>query len=112
MPRTAAISSLALLLVALVFGVAGAVARPLAGATIVVNVTGVGNVHGPSGSAINCGNGSTSCYAVPATGSSLVLSATATSGWTFSDWAISSDDCPGMTTTTCTVDLDTAGTHL
>jgi hypothetical protein len=54
--------------------------------TLAVNEVGQGTVTSADGE-INCTNGSGTCSAVYASGSSVTLSATAPGGWTFSGWS-------------------------
>jgi hypothetical protein len=59
--------------------------------TLTVNEVGQGTVTSTDGE-INCTNGSGTCSAVYASGSSVTMNATAASGWTFSGW---SGSCSG-----------------
>jgi hypothetical protein len=54
--------------------------------TLAVNESGQGTVTSADGK-INCSNGSGTCSAVYASGSSVTLTGTAASGWTFSGWS-------------------------
>ena len=59
--------------------------------TLSVNEVGQGTVTSTDGK-INCANGSGTCSAVYASGSSVTMNATAAGGWTFSGW---SGSCSG-----------------
>ena len=54
--------------------------------TLTANETGQGTVTSTDGE-INCTNGSGTCSAVYASGSSVTMNATPASGWTFSGWS-------------------------
>lgn len=68
-----------------------------------LNVSGAGTVSGPG---ISCGNGSTDCSELYATGSTVTLTATPASGQSFTGWG---GACSG-TGTTCTLSMDQART--
>src|SRR5207245_2360482 len=89
-------------------GVVGAGARGFATTTLLVQVIGDGKVSA-SGGQISCGQGSKSCYYSSTGTGSVILTATASSGWTFDSW----DSCPtpagsacSGTAKSCTVAMD------
>src|SRR6266852_8395292 len=81
-------------------GVVGAGARGFATTTLLVQVIGDGKVAG-SGGTITCGQGNKSCYYSSTGTGSVILTATASGGWTFDSW----DSCPTPSGNTCTVPL-------
>src|SRR3989442_1070239 len=81
-------------------GVVGAGARGFATTTLLVQVIGDGKVSA-SGGQISCGQGSKSCYYSSTGTGSVILTATASSGWTFDSW----DSCPTPAGNSCTVPL-------
>src|SRR5579862_3157430 len=89
-----------LLLGALIVGVSSAGGRALASTTVVVEVVGQGQVTSSApNTGINCGNGKAACYLTFTTGTSITLTTSAASGWTFDSWP--SATCGGSGTT-CT----------
>src|SRR5579885_340623 len=92
----------AVLLAALVVGVGGAGGHSLATqTTLLVEVSGVGSVTGGGGQ-IGCGGGQVACYATYVTGSSVTITATPHSGWTFDSWT----GCSTQSAASCTVGID------
>jgi hypothetical protein len=89
------------LLAVLAGGSAGAGARAVATTTVIVQVSGGGSVTGGGGQ-INCGGGQITCYATYVSGTTVTLTATGTSSWSFGSWA----GCSTSSTTTCTVNID------
>jgi hypothetical protein len=92
--------SVALLVAVLALGVTGAGGGSLATTSITVQVIGLGTVESDTSGQIDCGNGSTTCYATYGTGSETLV-ATAALGWKFVEWSSSSDNCDAATTNIC-----------
>src|SRR5581483_10265465 len=92
-----------ILVAALTLGVGGAVGRQAATTTTVrAEVIGRGVVT-DNKSAVNCGNGATTCRtSYTGTGSATYTATPADSSWTFSGWG---GDCSG---TTCEITFDMA----
>ena len=89
------------LLAALALGVAGAGARSLDTTTLLVEVIGGGQVSGGGGQ-IGCGAGGVVCYATYVSGTSVTITASAGTGWSFAGW----DGCSTESGATCTVSLN------
>jgi uncharacterized repeat protein (TIGR02543 family) len=98
---------LGLLLAVLVVGVAGAPAAAAAPPpALTVEVIGQGTV---TGTGVNCGLGSLSCYSAFGSSSQTVaLTATPASGWTFDHWEDSASSC--ATASSCSVTVNAAKT--
>lgn len=89
------------LLAALALGAGGASGRELATTVIQVQVIGGGEAAGGGGQ-INCGNSLTDCYATYVSGSSVTITATGSSDWSFAGW----DGCSSVSGASCAVTLD------
>lgn len=85
--------------IALVAG--GSVARAAAPPTLTIEVIGEGEV---TGTGINCGAGSLTCYAAYAADpTSVILTETPSAGWTFQGWQDSGATCAAAVTCTTSV---------
>src|SRR4051812_3400109 len=103
MPRTLAITSTVLLVLALAVGLGGASARSLdTSTTVVVEVIGLGQVADPNND-LSCGDGDTRCLKAYFQSGTVVLTADPADGWTFSGWGGTGCAPSGST---CTVTLD------
>jgi uncharacterized repeat protein (TIGR02543 family) len=93
--------AVALLLLPLVLGVAGAGGRALAVSPVTVQVLGKGTVtSSPAG--IDCGNGPTTCYLAFSGSGTITLTATPATDWSFDSWT----NCPAPVGDTCVVPVD------
>ena len=94
------------LLGALALGAGGASGRELATTTIQVQVIGGGDVAGGGGQ-ISCGGELTDCFATYVSGSSVTITATGSSDWTFAGW----DGCSSVSGASCVVTLGGSPAH-